>query len=122
MNARRHDGTRRVASRTTRSYALGVIAAVLAATVTLIPAAPAVAAAPKVAHESPALPSAPLVRIQPELGKGDFNDPPPHPADIDKVRPIPKNSYDPVRSTVVQSETTPTARRSSTPTEPGPCS
>lgn len=90
----------------------GVLTALAVTAATLVGVSPAALAQakPKVTEpkDLPALPSWPPAKVVPEALKGDFADAPPHPDQLgDPNRPT-KSSFDPAKSTLIASETTPT--------------
>ena len=88
-----------------------IVAPVLALVATLAPATAAVAAEHRgpAARELAALPSDPAPKQRPEALEGDFSHPPPRPGEqLDA--PAKPSAFDPARSRVIDSETTPTRR------------
>lgn len=102
---------RRLFNRAGRVSALIVVSCLAATAATAIAASPAIAAPakPKEAKDLPALPAAAQQKARPDEGRGDFENPPPHPDNLEKVHPS-STTFDPARATVIDSETTATRK------------
>jgi len=88
---------------------LATLAVTAAMLVGISPAATAAGKPPvKAAKDLPPLPATAPPKAQPEVVKGDFSNPPLNPGDVSAIRQPTKSAFDPAKSRLIDSETTPT--------------